>query len=161
MIKVKYMEASSVYALTLSDISFGDGTAVIMKFDTGAVRSVISIWSLFQYLSINTINNLRDGFEKAGIKPKDFSSASGNELKGYPCVIHNARLKGTLIKDFCFYLILDSRRKTALLGDDFIACCDFHHSINGDIIIDDFDNKLAYEKFKSYNEPFELNELIF
>ena len=161
MIRAEYSKDFSTYTLVLSDIEFSDGISLNMKFDTGAVRTVISIWSLFQHLSINTINRLKEGFENAGIKSKEFSSASGNELKGYPCVIHNAKLNGVVIKDFCFYLILDTRRKIALIGDDFVSCCDFHHIIDGDIVIDSFDSDLAYEKFKLDHEPFELNEIIF
>jgi hypothetical protein len=66
-----------------------------------------------------------------------------------------------LIKDFYFYLTLEGRNTLALLGNDFISCCDFRHLINGDIIIDNFDNVLLCDKFKSQcKKAFELDELV-
>lgn len=63
MIRVDYSKDFAAYTLALTDFSFGDGTTINMKFDTGAVKSVISIWALFQRISINQIDNLRKGFE--------------------------------------------------------------------------------------------------
>ena len=46
------------------------------------------------------------------------------------------------IDKFYYYLIVDVDDVVALLGDDLISCCDFHHRKREDIEIVDFDRSL-------------------
>lgn len=53
-------------------------------------------------------------------------------------------------KTFYYYLIVDELCKSALIGDDFISCCRFRHSVNSDIEISDFDEKEYINKHEKY-----------
>lgn len=160
MIKVKYNRDLSIYTLRLDNFSLGDTDTVFLKFDTGAVNTVIGVRVLFEYLSKNDLSTLIKSFEASSIEKQCFKSASGNDLSGYPCVVHNIEISGEHFDNFCFYLIVNSTRRIALLGDDFISHCDFKHNKQQDIIISDFDDKTMYNKFLSHSSVFELNELV-
>lgn len=162
MIRVKHNEDLSMYSLILNDLKFGDGTAIAMKFDTGAVSTVIGIRTLFKYLSENELDLLLNMFENSGIEKVSFNSASGGELWGYPCVVHDVMLSNTVIDTFCFYVIVNTNRNIALLGDDFISCCTFKHEAYNDIVIDSCSHESACERFKSKSnfKVLELDEVV-
>lgn len=160
MIKVKYNKQLSIYMLRLDNFSLGDTDTIFLKFDTGAINTVIGIRVLFEYLSKNDFNKLLEALKESGIEAESFKSASGNELLGYPCVVHNVEISGEHFENFCFYLIINSDRNIALLGDDFISHCDFKHKKQGDIIISDFEDASMYESFRRGSKVLELNEIV-
>ena len=158
MIKVRYHSDAMCYTLTINDLGIGDVSRFPIKFDTGATSTVIGIYTLFNRISPNNIQKLKDGFEKAGIQPRDFSSATGHQLLGYPCKVHGVDVSGHILEDFYFHLVLDTKRKLSLLGNDFISCCNFKHEIDSNILIEDYDLKSYSEKFCN-TTCFDVNEL--
>ena len=160
MIRVRYNKELSIYTLRLDNLDFGDGTVITMKFDTGAVNTVIGLRTLFKYLSKKELDTLLSMFEASDIEKVRFNSASGGELWGYPCVVHNVEISNAVIENFCFYVITNTNREVALLGDDFISCCNFRHEQDGDIIITDFDDDEVCMRFKSKSKGLELDEVI-
>ncbi len=46
-----------------------------------------------------------------------------------------------LFEDFYYYLVLDNDRIIALLGEDFLDNCGYHHIPHGDIEIEAFDEE--------------------
>lgn len=161
MIRVDYDRDNSRYTLRLRNLSIGNNSLITIKFDTGAINTVIGIRTLFKYMSINDKTKLLNAFENSGIESEPFHSASGDELIGYPCIVHNVEISGEKVKNFCFYLIINTDRPIALLGDDFISCCDFSHNKHEDIIINDFDDRAIYSKFlKKSSRVLELDEIV-
>lgn len=144
------------------DLGIGDGTAIFMKFDTGAVNTVIGLRTLFKYLSKNNLDKLLNMFEISGIHKEKFNSASGDALYGYPCVLHDVEVSGIRIKNFCFYIIVNDKRTLSLLGNDFISFCDFSHKKGEDIIITNYNDVEAYKSFmiKSQSKVLELDEIF-
>lgn len=105
---------------------------ITAKFDTGAVRTVISLDTLvgktfakkYESVFINQCDAL------------EFTSASGHKMYGVGSSFHNVRVSGIYLKEFYFHLLLGSNRSVALLGDDFILCCRFTHEPKQDILAD-------------------------
>lgn len=162
MINVEYDKIKMRYTLMFKNLGIGDGTAIFMKFDTGAVNTVIGLRTLFKYLSKNNLDNLISMFESSGIHKERFNSASGDELYGYPCILHDVEISGTSIKNFCFYIIVNDKRTLSLLGNDFISFCDFSHKEGGDIIITKYNDTEAYRSFmnKSKSKVLQLDEIV-
>ena len=53
MIRVDYDRDNSRYTLRLRNLSIGNNSLITIKFDTGAINTVIGIRTLFKYMSIN------------------------------------------------------------------------------------------------------------
>lgn len=137
MIKVQHR--NSAYRLQLSNLINND--SIWFKFDTGAINTIVSLEALVNSKKLQSfdkktfIANLRKG-----TLTKDFTSASGNLMKGYLCKATDVRIGGTIFGQFYYYLIVDINHPIALLGDDFISCCNFVHETNSDIIINGFED---------------------
>lgn len=154
MIKVHY--GRSTYYTKLRNLT---DNVIIIKFDTGAVNTVISLEALTNNKNIDK-NKLIKQLENSK-KSHIFKSASGNDMIGYLCNASNVKISGVNIKDFYYYLIVNTEQSLALLGDDFISCCSFNHSINSDIIINAFNDKLYKDKqLDTYIDELELHELL-
>ena len=80
MIRVDYDKDNSRYTLRLRNLGIGNNNFIVVKFDIGAVNTVIGIRTLFKYMSINEKNKLLTAFENSGIQSQHFHSASGDEL---------------------------------------------------------------------------------
>jgi len=76
----------------------------------------------------------------------------GSSTRAYGEVTVNLAImiSGMYFKTFYYYLIVDELCKSALIGDDFISCCRFEHSVNGDIEISNFDEKAYINKHEKY-----------
>lgn len=119
------------------------------KFDTGATRTVISVNALMdkeytleeQKEQFHQIKNAKDA-----LVIDEFTSASGDKMGGIKCCASQINLSGEIWENFYYYIVFGSKRKTALIGDDFISCCSFVHSVNGDIILKSFDDGLYTRK---------------
>lgn len=152
MISVDYRKSS--YRLTISNLLNSENNDLIMfKFDTGAVQTIISIEALLDDIELENIdkNRIKITFEnkfKTHIKTV-FKSASGTDMAGYLCKSRNVLVDETEFKEFFYYLTFDTNRKLALLGDDFISCCDFVHSAGNDILIRGFDRARYTGQHKS------------
>ena len=75
----------------------------------------------------------------------------------------NISISGHLLRTpFYYFLIVDIETPLALLGDDFISCCDFSHSVNGNIKITGIDEMLyrGSNETKEVLELSEINELL-
>ena len=120
--------------------------ALVMKFDTGANKTVISAELIFGELTDEqrtNINKLCSNYCAHEV----FTSASGHSFIAYPFFVANATIGKTEIPRLNCYLIVDKLfddRKVALLGKDFIDYCSFSHEFCGDIIIESFD-ELKYD----------------
>lgn len=51
MIRVRYNKELSIYTLRLDNLNFGDGTIITMKFDTGAINTVIGLRVSLKFLN--------------------------------------------------------------------------------------------------------------
>lgn len=137
--------------------------SVSLKFDTGAKRTVISIYALRDRWSLNQIKAIKDEFKKNNVKEEEFKSASGHKLYGYPCIAKNVKFDNIDFKEFYFFLVLDTDRKIALLGDDFISSSVFYHDEGGDIYVASINTESYKNKFFNdvLSEGCVLNELVF
>ena len=127
----------SGYVVYLKDSD--DVLKAAMAFDTGAVCTVLSVEALTSELvDKETLCHKLD--QKA--RRRRFLSASGTEMHGYLVCAESMSLSDYPIDKFYYYLIVDVDDVVALLGDDFISCCDFHHQKKEDISIVDFDKHL-------------------
>ena len=130
----------NAYRVLLTNIS-GRRTTIPMKFDTGAVCSVISLGALS--MGSYDIRGLAEALEYKASK-RIFMSASGNQMVGYRICADNVNMSGYYLKHFYYYLVLGDI-DTALLGDDFIQFCDFVHKKRENILIENFD-QYSYEE---------------
>lgn len=138
------------YTLNISNINNAKDD-IVMLFDTGAMKTVLPL-SLLTEKSLSEED--RKTFENRisnDITKEKFSSVSGiNNIVGYLCKAENVIISGMHFKTFYYYLIVDELCKSALIGDDFISCCRFRHSVNSDIEISDFDEKEYINKHEKY-----------
>ena len=152
----KAIHTSNGYYLRAKNLS-GKGRALMMKFDTGAVNTVISVEAL-------TKRKIDKAWIVQSIQDKTpcrkFKSASGNEMTGYLVHVDNADIAGSRIERFYYYMIMNVDNAVSLIGDDFISKCTFLHSKDGDIEVTAFDS-IGYhaDTIKSISET-ELDELL-
>lgn len=154
MISIKYNQKGSCYIVSFSGL--GD-RIVTGKFDTGAVATIITSKKLG--LTDGQVGTLKDYFEKSGVEPEDFYSATDGKLDGYLVRAENIKLYGTVLKRFYYYLILDNSLDKALLGDDFISCCTFSHQPKSDIIITAIDMDLYSSSYNGKADCVDISEI--
>lgn len=154
MIKVQHLNSS--YKLQISNLIDKDN--IWFKFDTGAINTVISLKALISTKKIQYVdkNSLKERL-RVGIPTKPFKSASGDDMIGYLCKATNVEIDNVVLNQFYYYLTLNTEYPIALLGDDFISCCNFTHSTHSDIIIKSFDS--ANYKIKHSTDALSENEI--
>ena len=121
----------------------GNNIALKMKFDTGANKTVISSQLIFGDMTQEQIDIIRK-YCNEKVTPEIFTSASGHNIIGYPAILENVIIGDACIEHFFYYLILEdleNDRQIALLGNNFINCCEFSHQINGNIHLLHFDEE--------------------
>lgn len=140
------------YILNVADIG-NTKDNIIMLFDTGAMKTVIPL-SLLADKSLNEEHRktFKNKIKNKKISKETFRSVSGiDDIEGYLCKAENVIISGTPFKVFYYYLIVDDLCKSALIGDDFISCCKFMHSVNGDMEINGFDQKEYINKHEKHS----------
>ena len=134
--------------------------ALLLKFDTGAKNTVISVDAIYGKLSVETIDRLKTKLEKAAIIPKEFDSATGDTFWGYLVSARNVRIGQTVFSEFYYYLVLENKRTVALLGEDFIDNADYSHVKHEDIHITDFDSESYRQSFENAVEETDIISAI-
>ena len=104
-----------------------------------AQENGITLTSSVDGWSDEELNKLKSFCEGKGCKLREFTSASGHQLSGYPVVAKGVSIGETIFKEFHYYLIINGRREMSLLGDDFIDNCKYSHEPHDDIEITKFD----------------------
>lgn len=159
---IKAIYNNSAYYIPISNLRGNKKEYLAIKFDTGAVNTVLSFSALVGNLKFLGISE--DKFEeqikkKVGIITKDFKAANGKTMLGYLCCSQDVIIDGYKFDKFYYYLIFNIERKLALLGDDFISCCNFEHKVNSNIEITHFDTN--HYKINEDKEKNCISEVIF
>lgn len=163
MIRALYSESSHNYAVSIflsgtSLLGLGANDRISAIFDTGATATVLSLGSLLgEDLAEAAQPYVKEYF--ADIPFSSFKSASGNELLGYDICLNNIRVSGTKFERFYFYLMPYICKPKALIGDDIISCCGFHHAPLKDIEAD-IDMNLYISRRGSMGSTGDCNELF-
>ena len=139
MIKAYHSRAS--YYLKLKNLNSYNNNIIAIKFDTGAVNTIISLEALCGSKACNKQKIIQYVQGCGNLHTKNFKSASGNNMTGVLCHAKNVKLSGCNIEDFYYYLIINVNESIALLGDDFISYCNFTHQVGKDIDIVGFDRE--------------------
>lgn len=137
----------------------GKTNSFVIKFDTGAIDSVVSIETITGALSDVQRNSIKQFISDKKVFPKEFKSASGHSFFAYPSYLENIVIGECTFDRFFYYLVVDrlrKKRKIALLGDDFIDCCGFSKKPHGDIIISEFD----FSSYKSRGNALLTDEIL-
>lgn len=138
------------YVLNISNIN-NTKDNIVMLFDTGAMKTVLPLSLLTEKSLDEEDRNTFKSRIRNDVSKETFSSVSGiSNIEGYLCKAENIMISGMYFKTFYYYLIVDELCKSALIGDDFISCCRFEHSVNGDIEISNFDEKAYINKHEKY-----------
>lgn len=136
---------------------------IMFKFDTGAGCTVITLNALLPegILKAEQMKLLGEQLHSLHYPHKKLISASGHEMLGTLCHVENAALSGQLFKNFYFYLVTDAKITKALLGADFISCCDFTHFSGKDIEITGFSESRYSAGFSlaDKSKAFEIDSL--
>lgn len=132
MIRFLYSQKTKNYTGYLENIDIFAGVKIPVKFNTGAIATIFTA-KVF-------------GLDEERVKVIFY---------GYPCYCDNIRLGDVILRRFYYYLVLDSSRSKALLGDDFISCCTFSHGYESDIVVTGF-NMEKYGK-KRVSDTMALN----
>lgn len=111
------------------------------KFDTGSSTTVIAASVFYDGWSDEELKKLESFCESKGCVKREFTSASGHKIAGYPVVATDIWIGDTEFKEFHYYLITNGRKEMSLLGDDFIENCGYHHLPHGNIEINTFDDE--------------------
>ena len=136
------------------------GHALDIKWDTGAMNTVISLGAIDDDISPADFTTFKDYCETHyhSVRKK-FTSASGGSFYGYPISVNSAKIGGVELPVFSFYLVLENKRDIALLGFDFIDRCTFSHNSGSDIILTEF-NEDSYGILEGAMGSDELVSLI-
>lgn len=127
------------------------------KFDTGSSVTVVSASVFYDGWSEAEIKALEDLCIEKGCKLREFRSASGHKIKGYPVFAKNVSIGETVFPIFKYYLITEGRQEMSLIGDDFIDNCKYSHEPHGDVLITAFD----YDQYDTMDEnPLDNDELL-
>ncbi len=120
----------------------GGTNSFAIKFDTGAIETVVSIETITGALSDVKRKAIKQYISNKRITPKEFKSASGHPFYAYPSYMTNMIIGEFMFDKFFYFLVVDKlhkNRKIALLGDNFIDCCGFSKEPHDNIIISKFD----------------------
>ena len=118
---------------------YGDAGVVIANLDSGAAVSIIGLERFGRELQEQSfLDFFLKYVQDKHIDKKVYTAANGLEIETYPCVIDKISLDGAEIFKFRFGLVLAQKSNRFLLGDDFISCCAFEHTIGGSIMISTF-----------------------
>lgn len=149
MVEAEYSQITKQFTVQIRGLGLNKGIYIPMKFDTGAINTVISLKRLI-YGNAYYIEKINEYItNRRNIERKIFFSASGHELTGYLCKASSIEISGSKVKNFYYYIVIDGDRDISLLGNDFIAACDFHHYRYQCIEICYFDEKTYVENFES------------
>lgn len=141
--EILYDRYARDYTIEIKKIA-KDFQRIKFKFDTGATNTIITVNSLFtdSVLAAKVILYLKKCRDEKKYLFNDFKSASGNNMSGVLCSIDNFTLTGLEPFKFYFYLIFSTAHQKALLGVDFIECCDFHCKVRRNIEIENFHDSI-------------------
>ena len=109
------------------------------KFDTGSSVTVVSASVFYDGWKDEEIARLKEYCTNKGCQQREFKSASGHKISGYPVTVKDVCIGETIFPIFRYYLIIDGRREMSLIGDDFIDNCRYSHEPHGNINITAFD----------------------
>lgn len=138
--KVKYLRQVKTYIIGMEKY-FSGLQHINFKFDTGATDTMITVNALFTNSKMAKkavwfLNRCYNNKEKYA--SKCLRAAFGDKMKGILCSIDDFTFTGLESFKFYFYLIFSTANPKALLGVDFIGCCDFNHNVEQDIEITKF-----------------------
>ena len=133
-----------------------NGKIFSIKFDPGAEQTVISVDFLTDGLSEDQKKKIIDLIKSKYTPDGNFISASGAPFKGYLVHAKDVMIGNEVFQHFFYYLILENDCIVALLGEDFLENCGYHHLPHGNIEINTFDDE-AYMQNREHslnNEDF-------
>ena len=159
---IKAIYNNSAYYIPISNLRGNKKEYLAIKFDTGAVNTVLSFSALVgnpKFLGISEDKFVEQLKNMRGITTKTFKAANGKTMIGYLCCAKDVIIGGCKFDKFFYYLICNIERNLALLGDDFISCCSFEHKVNSNIEITHFDTK--HYKINEDKEKNCISEVIF
>ncbi len=116
-----------------------DNRVFTIKFDTGATDTVISVRVFSNSLTDSDLEKFTKYCEEHSRHNKEFISATGDSFKGYLVTAHNVRLGKSVLPNFRYYLVIESKRDIALLGYDFIDKCQCSHDPGKNFYLTGFD----------------------
>lgn len=149
MVEAEYSQITRQFTVQIRGLGLNKKIYIPMKFDTGAINTVISLKRLVCGKIHNSCQVGEYIENKRTVKSKTFFSASGHELTGYLCKAPNIEISGTVIKSFYYYIIIDCDREISLLGNDFISACDFNHHKFQNIQVSGFDEQAYMAGFEN------------
>lgn len=136
------------------------GLCALGKLDTGAVKTLIYLRT-FEDTICNKefIKYFKNIAARQKIEDKEFTTANNVNVTAYPCSIDYIIMGDVMIKGFRFYLVIEPEANKVLIGDDFLSCCQFKHTIGGPIIIEQFDDS-RYAMNTRKIEAINFNEAV-
>ncbi len=150
--KINYIREKQSYVL-LSPKMCDGFNPVLFKFDTGASFTSITLGSLIDADKITKREQeiLRKQILNLDYPHQPLISASDHEMTGILCYTKKIILSGQMFENFYFYLIPEFYKK-ALLGADFISCCNFTHELRGEVdaLPEIYITKFFYSIYKKY-----------
>ncbi len=158
MIRFLYSQRTKNYIGYLENTDIFKDIKIPVKFDTGAVATIFTA-KVFG-LSEERVRAVASRIEQKALTRQSFTSATGHIFYGYPCYCDNIKLGDIILKRFYYYLVLDSSRSKALIGDDFISCCTFSHSYESDIVVTGFHAEKYGKKCASNAKVLNTNEIL-
>lgn len=136
MIKVNYTK--SAYFLCVSNLHINKDIDIDIKFDTGASATIVTLTTINDKATEEDCLKLKELIKTGNYITNTFKSATDDELVGIKCYKDNVDIGGIHFDRFYYWLIPTVKYNKALLGDDFIKCCQFTHNIKSDIVITAF-----------------------
>ncbi len=153
---VKYSADDNSYSVNceLPDTDYND---VFFKFDTGAAHTIITLPAFIEVDSASYKQRflIAEQLRNSKYEKMRFNATFGDTRQGILCQASNVILNGCMFEDFYFYLIIPNKEEEvilrrsenniieppkALLGMDFISCCDFEGKTQNDIVVTEFHN---------------------
>ncbi len=161
--EVLYDRYARDYTIEIEKIT-KDFQRIKFKFDTGASNTTITVNSLFtnSLVSAKVILYFKKCRDEKKYLFNDFRSASGDYMSGVLCSIDNFTFTGFSPFKFYFYLIFSTAYQKALLGVDFIECCDFNCKPRENIEIENFHDSMYSAMFgiTAKTHAIDVNDLI-
>lgn len=136
---INIRKRNGLYVASIEDTSDIISVSRVI-IDTGAAFTTLSAKQVFPNYSVEGAIRIKEALQKK-YKPKDLFTVKCESVSCFPIVLYGIQLGGISIHKLCCYMSFEDEDIKQVLGNDFLDCCTYFHSVGKNIKINTFDEQ--------------------